>query len=555
MPHRRSTLCLLLLTVACGGGGGLPPVASVSLTAPSSAPLTSIGDTVQLTAVALDAAGAPIPGVAIAFSSSATAAATVTQGGLVTAVANGMATIHASAQGKEAALDVTVAQVVAQVVVTPGSIRIPPGETPLFHASAVDARSHPVAGAPAPAWSTTDPAIATIGADGRAAVSASASETQTVSAVATVGPVSSTAGGLMTIDSTAIYVETITVTAPPGFTSFSKVNDTVQLSATATDAHQNDITSSVTFTWSSSAMSVAGVSSTGLVTSLSNGSSGVSATSNGVSGSLGVTVAQVPTTVTVATSGGASTASLTSLGATVSLVGTAFDAGSSPIPGATFTWTSDATSVATVSSTGVVTGVTNGTAHITARTSNQITSAAFTVTVQQAVATVAVLPAAASIPRCTTQPFTATPKDANGHPVAGAPAPTWATASPSIATVSTDGRATSVAVGGPIAIRATISGVTGTAQLTVNSSVIVVNWPGNAATNPPTTTTCQGQTVVWHNTDTYLSHTATSTGPTGFPNTGDIQPGANSAQPVPAAGTYTYRCIYHPQETGTVIIQ
>jgi plastocyanin len=169
---------------------------------------------------------------------------------------------------------------------------------------------------------------------------------------------------------------------------------------------------------------------------------------------------------------------------------------------------------------------------------------------------VTVLPASASIPRCTTQQFTATPKDANGHTVPGAPAPTWGTGNSAIATVSANGVATSLAVGGPIAISATIAGKTGSAQLTVNTSPIVVSWPGSAATNPPTTTTCQGQTIVWHNSDASYSHTATSTGPTGFPNTGDIQPGANSpAQPTPGAGTYTYQCIYHPQETGTVIIQ
>ena len=556
MPHRRSSLCLLLFALACGGGGGPPPVASISLTAASSGPLTSLGDTLQLTAVAVDAAGAPIPGVAILFTSTNTAAATVTQGGLVTAVANGTTTIHASASGKEATLDVTVAQVVAQVIVTPASIRVPPGETPLFHASAVDARNHPVGGASAPAWSTTDSSIATIGADGRATVSGAATDGQTVSAVATVGSVSSTAGGLVTVDSTAIYVENITVAAQ-GSTSFSKLNDTVQLSATATDAHQNDVTSSVTFTWSTSAPGVAGVSTAGLVTSLANGTSAVSATSNGVSGSIGVSVAQVPTSVTVATSGGGSSASLASLGTTVSLVPTAFDAGNSPIPGAAFTWTSDATSVATVSSTGVVTAAANGTAHVTARTSNQVASAPFTVTVQQVVASVSVLPASASIPRCTTQQFTATAKDANGFAVAGAPAPTWSSANPSVATVNGSGLATSVAAGGPIAIRAAISGVSGSGQLTVNTSPIVVNWPGNAATNPPTVTTCQSQTVVWHNTDSRYSHTATSTGPSGFPNTGDIQPGATvpSQTSSPGPGTYTYQCIYHPQETGTVVLQ
>ena len=555
MPYRRFSLCFVLLALACGGSGGptRPPVASVSLTAAPSGPLTSIGDTLQLTAVPRDASGGAIPGVGVLFTSSDAAAASVTQGGLVTAVANGTTTIHASAEGKETTLDVTVAQVIAQVLVTPASIRVPQGETPLFQASPVDARNHPVAGAPGPVWTTTDATLATIGTDGRATVSASAANGATVSAVASVGTVASTAGGLMTVDSTAVYVETITVTAQ-GPTSFSKLNDTVQLSAKATDAHQTDITASVTFTWSSSAAPVAGVSSAGLVTSLANGNAAISATSNGISGSLGVTVSQVPASVSVAASGGGSSASLASLGATTSLVGTAFDSGGGPIPGATFTWTSDATSIATISSTGVVTAVANGTAHVTARASNQIASPAFTVTVQQVVASVSVLPATVSIPRCTTQQFSATPKDARRNVIASAPAPSWTSASPTVATVNgSSGLATSVSTGGPVAIRATINGVMGSGQLTVNSSPIVVNWPGAAATNPVNVTTCQAQTIVWHNTDIY-DHTAT--GATGPPVTGDIPPGANSVpQGFPGPGTYPYQCDFHPNETGTVTIQ
>src|SRR6266852_6209963 len=147
MPLRRACPFAVLVLLACGGGGpSRPPVASVSLTPSAPAPLTSLGDSVLLTAVALDAGGAPIPGVGIAFSTSDAAVASVTQGGLVTAAANGNATIHASAEGKEATAVVNVAQVVTQVIVTPSALRVPAGEIPLCHASARDARNHPVAG-------------------------------------------------------------------------------------------------------------------------------------------------------------------------------------------------------------------------------------------------------------------------------------------------------------------------------------------------------------------------------------------------------------------------
>jgi hypothetical protein len=198
-----------------------------------------------------------------------------------------------------------------------------------------------------------------------------------------------------------------------------------------------------------------------------------------------------------------------------------------------------------------VTAVANGTAHVTARaTSNQVASPALTVTVQQVVASVSISPASVSIPRCTTQQFSATPKDARGNVVASTPAATWSSANTSVATVDTAGRATGVSTGGPITIGATISGVTGSAQLTVNTSPIIVSWPGTNVN----VTTCLGQTIVWRNTDTVYSHTAT--GVSGPPTTGDIQPGTTStAQSFPSTGSYPYHCDYHPTESGTVTIQ
>ncbi len=559
MPLRRACPFAVLVLLACGGGGpSRPPVASVSLTPSAPAPLTSLGDTILLTAVALDAGGAPIPGVGIAFSTSDATVATVTQGGLVTAVANGNATIHASAEGKEATTGINLAQVVAQVVVTPSSIRVPQNETPLFHAAALDARNHPVVGAPPPAWTTTDAALATIVTegvtDGRATVSAGASDGVMVSAVATVGTVSSAGGGLMTVDSTAVYAETVTI-SPPSVTPFSSLGQTAQLSATATNPRLGDVTARVTFTWSSSSPGVAGVSAAGLVTALGNGNSAVSASWNGVSGSSSVAVAQVVTSVSVKTQAGGTSASLASLGETVQLVATAFDGGGSPVAGASFGWTTDAPAVATVSSTGVVTAVANGSAHVVARAaSNQVASPApgLAVTVQQVVASVSVLPPTASIPFCTTQQFAATARDARGNAVAGAPAPTWSSTG-TAATVDGNGLARGATPGGPVAIKATVGSVTGSAQLTVNSSPITVNWSSAAAVTPVNVTTCLGQSVVWRNTDTNLVHSAT--GPTGSPNTGPIQPGTSSvAQSFPATGSYSYQCDYHPSETGTVIV-
>jgi lactocepin len=68
-----------------------------------------------------------------------------------------------------------------------------------------------------------------------------------------------------------------------------KVNATVQLTASATDANGNAVPSA-TFTWQSSDGPTASVNSTGLVTGKKTGTVTITATSNGKSGTSTVTV-------------------------------------------------------------------------------------------------------------------------------------------------------------------------------------------------------------------------------------------------------------------------
>jgi plastocyanin len=357
----------------------------------------------------------------------------------------------------------------------------------------------------------------------------------------------------MIIDSAATYVESIAVAAS-GSTSLTSLKQTLQLSATASNLRQGDVTPKVTFGWSTNSAAVASVSASGLATAVGNGTATISATANGVSGTLSVTVAQVVATVTVATASGTPAPTLASLGDTLQLAATAFDAGSSAVAVASFAWSSDTAAVATVDGAGLVTAKGNGTAHVFAATSNQVANPApgFTVSVQQVVATVSVTPSSATIPRCTTTQFAATAKDARGNPVSTAPAATWSSSNTAIATVDANGLARGVAVGGPVTITATAGGASGTAQLNVDSSPIRLNW--STAQTTLDVTICAGQSIIWHNADTVAFHTANGSNG-GLPNTGDIPPGTDSApQRFPTAGSYTYRCLYHPH-SGTVTVQ
>jgi plastocyanin len=218
----------------------------------------------------------------------------------------------------------------------------------------------------------------------------------------------------------------------------------------------------------------------------------------------------------------------------------------------TFAWSGDAPLIATVGGDGLVTAKGNGTGHVVAKaTSNQVANPApgFSVVVQQAVASVSVTPSSATIPRCTTTQFAATAKDARGNPVSTTLA--WSSSNTAVATVDSNGLARTVAVGGPVAIAATAGGFSGTAQLTVDSSPIRVNW--STAQTKLDVTICAGQSIVWHNSDTNTFHTATSS--TAVPYTGDIPPGTDSApQRFPTPGSYPYSCLYHPH-SGTVTVQ
>ena len=77
---------------------------------PSSVSLMSLGETVQLTAVVLDANGQPVADAAVTWSSSDASVATVSNQGLVTAVGNGDARITARSGTASANVPVTVMQ-------------------------------------------------------------------------------------------------------------------------------------------------------------------------------------------------------------------------------------------------------------------------------------------------------------------------------------------------------------------------------------------------------------------------------------------------------------
>ena len=151
------------------------------------------------------------------------------------------------------------------------------------------------------------------------------------------------------------------------------------------------------------------------------------------------------------------------------------DANGHIIAGVSFTWSSDATAIATVNATGLASGQSQGTAHISAAASNGVSGSA-TLSVQTAVpvvASVIVSPATASITTGQGQQFSAVAEDANGHIIAGVSF-TWSSDATAIATVNANGLASGQSQGTAHISAAASNGVSGSATLSVQAPPLVI---------------------------------------------------------------------------------
>ncbi|MBS2023920.1 MAG: Ig-like domain-containing protein [Deltaproteobacteria bacterium] len=441
-----AALCSLLVT--CGGTDeNTPPaVASVKVTAAGSLTLTSLNDTLQLTAEALDASGATLTGHDFTWSTSSSAVVSVTTTGLATGLKNGSATITATTGSVSASVTVAVTQAVHSVTLVPATVTLRPGGTQQFAASAFDARSNPVAGAPLATFVSGDPSAFTISLTGLAtAQSVAAATTSTLTATISGVSATSTVG----VDPSAPSISSITVTGAGAAPQLASVGATLQLTAHAFDAANVEIPG-LPYSWSSSTSTVATVdASTGLVTATGNGTTTITAHAFGAAGTAVITVQQAVSSITVTAHGGAST-TLVSLGDTLQLDGAALDANGHAVAGASLTWSSTTSSVATIDDSGLVTAVANGITRLQAHSG--AIAGSLDLTVAQAVAAVSVVThvSAATTTLASlgdTLQLDALATDARGHAIANVSA-AWSSDHASFASVgAATGLVTAVANG------------------------------------------------------------------------------------------------------------
>jgi uncharacterized protein YjdB len=314
-------------------------------------------------------------------------------------------------------------------------------------------------------WTSSSNQIATVNADGLV--------TGVAIGTATITATSEGKIGTATVSVTPVPVGSVTVS--PATTSVT-VGLTTPLTAVVRDANGLVVTGRLV-TWTSSNTAAATVSATGVVTGVALGSATITATSEGKFGTSAVTVVAVAVgSVTVAPA----TVSVNE-GLTTQLVATVKDANGIVVTDRPVTWTSSNTAKATVSSTGLVTGTGGGTATITA-TSEAKTGTSTVTVVAVPVGTVTLAPSTSNVIIGQTTTLTPTVKDQNGTVVLSRVV-TWTSSNNAIATVSSAGVVTGVALGGPVTITATSEGKSGTASVTV-----IVAPVGSVTVSPPTPT-------------------------------------------------------------------
>ena len=252
------------------------PVASVTVS-PSPASV-QLGSTVQLTATPKDANGNPLSGRVVTWSSNNTAVARVNSSGLVTGVAAGTATITATSEGKSGTSTLTVTAVpVASVTVSPSPATVQQGSTVQLTATPKDANGNPLSGRVV-TWSSNNTAVARVNGSGLV--------TGVAAGTATITATSEGQSGTSDVTVTPAPVASVAVTPSPASV---QVGQTLQLTATPKDANGNPLSGRV-ITWASNNTAVATVSGSGLVSGVTAGSATITATSEGKSGTSGVTV-------------------------------------------------------------------------------------------------------------------------------------------------------------------------------------------------------------------------------------------------------------------------
>ncbi len=330
--------------------------------APPTDTLDALGVKVRLTATARSSTGSTSG--YFTWTSRAPSVATVDDSGTVTAAGNGEAWIVATEVGgtRDSAL-IVVQQRAAAVTITPATCTLHVAATCALTALRVDGGGHPMSDTATFTWSTSNRWLATVSDSG--VVTGVAPGTVQISAQG--GGVSGTA--TVTVRSAIVRIDVgrdasgvpVTDTTP-----LTAVGRTRTFVAVARDSAGNAL-HGISFDWTSLIPAVAALDSitdtTARATADSSGWTSIAASAQGVTGSIGLPVRQVPASIHLAPD-----TVFVAPGGSAGLTATGIDSTGHAFTGLPVTYHSASVAIAAFadSTSGRVTGVAAGTTYVTA---------------------------------------------------------------------------------------------------------------------------------------------------------------------------------------------
>lgn len=332
----------------------------------------AVGDTIAAQVNVRAGDGGDVAGIAPSFSSTAPEIASVTADGRIIGRATGTAGIVASADGVSDTTNIVVVPArVGSIVVEPASFELTVGQTLPLRVTVRDRAGAPLAGRPV-SYASSATGVATVGEDGIVRTVSPGAATITASSGGATATSRVTVVALPTPPPRAPVPATLTIS--PNVLSL-QVGATRALSTTLRDS-DGDVIPGRRVTWKSHAPAIATVSPSGVVTAVAAGAAVITAESEGISASAGVTVTNVPVASVVLSPGNVSLM----VGETRQLSATPRSAAGAALPGRGVAWTSSAASIATVSPTGEVRAIAAGSATITAASEGRQGTAQISVT-------------------------------------------------------------------------------------------------------------------------------------------------------------------------------
>jgi trimeric autotransporter adhesin len=386
-----------------------------------------------------------------------------------------------SGTGNGLASDPGTTASLSSILVTPGAASIQAGSAQQFSAIGTysDGSTRDISATVQ--WSSSNASVASVSSSGMVNGAASGQTTVIAKSGTIQGTASltvSSAGGGSGSSPTLI---SITVSAAA---SSIPVNTAQQFAATGSydNGSSADITALVT--WNSSLPATAAISTTGSATAITAGTTTISATLNGITGSMMLTVT-APTLTGILISPDDLTLGI---GINQQYVATAiYSDGTVDDLASGVTWSSSTTSTATIDGSGLASTAGAGQTTLTATVGSFSDTTTLTV-VPANLISISVSPNPSTIAVGTTQPFTAvgTFDDGSTQLLTSV---TWTSSQPGVATVDTAIGVAAAVGAGTSSVTATSGSVSGSAQLTVTAATLIslTVTPVNAATAPGTT--------------------------------------------------------------------